>query len=326
MSSPPGRSTAAEPSARAGRAAAFLLLALVLVLIAPGAASGAARTVHLRYGPVALEAAGLQAHVSRVQAPHLRGLITRMHAYAVDDRGRALSSDRVMLHHAVFRRVMEPQYDPDCNTSRDSEPFYATGEEDETLRLPAGYGMRVGRRERWLMRWMLMNHTDRAQKVFIRYDVRIETSRKVIPVMPLWLRVVSCREEYFDVPGGGGPGSVFTRSRTITAARTGRIITATGHLHGGAIGLTLAEPRCGNRALVTARPVYRSGTPQLHDGPVKVTSFSSPVGIPVFRGQQLELTAAYDNSERRDHVMGTMHVYVALDRPPSFDCGPLPPG
>jgi hypothetical protein len=310
---------------RARHAAAFVLLALTLVLAVPAAATAAARTVHLRYGPVELEPAGLQAHVSRVPAPRVRGLITRMHAYAVDAQGRQLSRDRVMLHHAVFRRVTKPRYDPDCLTTRDSEPFYATGEEDETLALPAGYGLPVRARERWLMRWMLMNHTDQAQRVYIRYDMRVRRSRSIVPVVPLWMRVVSCREEYFDVPGGGGPGSLFTRSRTIAAARTGRIVTATGHLHGGAIGLTLTEPRCGGRTLVTARPVYRSGPPQPHDGPVQVTSFTSPVGIPVFRGQQLDLTVTYDNSERREQVMGTMHVYVALDRPPSFDCVPLPP-
>jgi hypothetical protein len=325
MSSSPGRLTVAGPNVRARRGAAFVAFALMLVLTAPAAATAAARTVHLRYGPVELEPAGLQTHVSRVEAPRVRGLITRMHAYAVDARGRRLSSDRVMLHHAVFRREIKPRYDPECRTTRNSEPFYATGEEDETLRLPAGYGMRVEPRERWLVRWMLMNHTDLDQKVYIRYDVRVQRSRNIVPVAPLWMRVVSCREEYFDVPGGGGPGSVFTRSRTITAARTGRIVTATGHLHGGAIGLTLAEPRCGGRALVTARPVYRSGALEPHDGPVQVTSFTSPVGIPVFRGQQLDLTVTYDNSARRDAVMGTMHVYVALERPPSFDCAPLPP-
>jgi hypothetical protein len=227
-----------------------------------------------------------------------------------------------MLHHAVFRQMIEPRYDRDCHTMRTSDPFYATGEEDESLSFPAGYGLHVWPEQRWLMRWMLMNHTDRAYKAFVRYDVHVERSRKIVPVVPLWMRVVSCREEYFDVPGGGGPGSVFTKSRSIVVGRTGRIVTATGHLHGGAIGLTLAEPRCGDRTLFTAQPVYRSDSPVPVDGPVHVTAFSSPVGIPVFRGQELDLAATYDNSVRRDGVMGTMHVYVALERPPSFACGP----
>ena len=118
---------------------------------------------------------------------------------------------------------------------------------------------------------------------------------------------------------------MFTKSRDLTVSRTGRIVVATGHLHGGAVGLTLSEPRCGGRAIVTARPVYRSSTVRPHDGPVHVTSFSSPIGVPIFRGQVLMIAATYDNTMLREDAMGTMHVYVAADRPNAFDCGPLPP-
>ena len=56
-----------------------------------------------------------------------------------------------------------------------------------------------------------------------------------------------------------------------------------------------------------------------------VTSFSSPVGIPIFRGELLDLTAIYDNSSVHDAVMGTMHLYVARGLPRPFSCLPLPP-
>ena len=307
------------------RAVGSIALLFAIALLMPGVAEGRVKTLHLRYGPIALEPAGLVAHNTRVRTPQIKGFVTRIHAYVADARGRPLQSDRVMLHHAVFRRRITPKYDRECATTRETEPFYATGEEDETLRLPAGYGLRVTPHDRWLVRWMLMNHTDLPHKAFIRYDVKVDTSRAVVPVRPLWARVVNCREEYFDVPGGGGPGSVFTKSRDLKVARTGRIVVATGHLHGGAVGLTLSEPRCGGRAIVTARPVYRSSTVRPHDGPVHVTSFTSPIGVPIFRGQVLTIAATYDNSVLREDVMGTMHVYVAADRPTAFDCGPLPP-
>jgi Stress up-regulated Nod 19 len=322
--SPPSR-TPAEANARAWRAVGFAMLAVLSSLVPASGASAAVRTLHLRYGPVALQPAELKSAAPRVHTPQLHGFVTQMHAYVVDDRGRRLPSERVMLHHAVFRRLIAPRYDRDCSARRDSEPFYATGEEDETLTMPAGYGMRLEQHERWRLRWMLMNHTNRRWKVFIRYDVRVDTSRATVPVVPLWLRVVSCRDEYFDVPGNGGPGSIFTLSRRIVAARSGRIVTATGHLHGGAIGLALTEPRCGGRALVSTAPVYRSGVPRPQDGPVHVTSFSSPIGIPVFRGERLDLTATYDNSTLHDGVMGTMHLYIARGLPTPFSCVPLPP-
>jgi hypothetical protein len=302
----------------------FLVLALALAGLLPGTAMARVETLHLRYGPIALQPAELKAHNTRVPTPRVDGFITRMHAFVVDSQGHRLASNRVMLHHAVFRRDIKPYYDRDCNARRDTEPIYATGEENETLRLPTGYGLRVKRHEGWLVRWMLMNHTNDHYRAYIRYDVRVDTSRAIVPVRPLWMRVVSCRNEYFDVPGNGGPGSVFTQAREMPVPRTGRIVVATGHLHGGAIGLTLSEPRCGNRALVTARPVYLSGVPQPEDGPVHVTSFTSNVGIPVFRGQQLGVTATYDNSVPHEHVMGTLHLYIAADRPAAFDCSPIP--
>jgi hypothetical protein len=297
----------------------------VASLVPATGSRAAVHTLHLRYGPIALQPAELKSAAPRVRTPQLHGFVTRIHAYVVDGRGRRLPPTQVMLHHAVFRRLIKMRYDRDCAARRDSEPFYATGEEDETLSLPRGYGMRLAPHERWRMRWMLMNHTNRRWRAFIRYDVRIDTSRKIVPVLPLWLRVVSCRDEYFDVPGNGGPASVFTQSRRIVAGRTGRIVAASGHLHGGALGLTLSEPRCAGRALVTTTPVYRSGAPTHLDGPVHVTSFASPIGIPIFRGERLDLTATYDNSARHDGVMGTMHVYVARGLPRPFSCIPLPP-
>jgi hypothetical protein len=309
---------------RVRRAVCLVVLAVAFTLVPAGGATAAVRTLHLSYGPIALQPAELKSAAPRVRTPQTGGFVTSMHAYVVDADGGRLEPEQVMLHHAVFRRLISPRYDRDCAARRDTEPFYATGEEDEALSLPTGYGLRLGPHERWRSRWMLMNHTNRPFKVFIRYDVRIDTSRKIVPVQPLWLRVVSCRDEYFDVPGNGGPGSLFTKSRQIVAARSGRIVTATGHLHGGAVGLTLSEPRCGGRALVSSTPVYRSGVPRPMDGPVQVTSFSSPVGIPIFRSERLDLTAAYDNSAVHDSVMGTMHVYVARGLPNPFSCTPVP--
>jgi hypothetical protein len=311
--------------ARLPRAAGMAALGCLLALAVPPGATAAVRTLHLRYGPIVMKPAELKSAAPRVRTPQVPGSVTRMHAYVVDARGRRMNAERVMLHHGVFRRLIAPRYDRDCRSRRDTEPFYATGEEDETFAPPPGYGLRLGAHERWRLRWMLMNHTNRRFKVFIRYDVRVDSSRRIVPVLPLWLRVVSCRDEYFDVPGNGGPGSLFTQSRQIVVGRTGRIVTATGHLHGGAVGLTLTEPTCGGRALVTAQPVYRTGAPLPQGGPVHVTSFSSPVGIPVFRGQRLDLTATYDNSAVHDDVMGTMHVYVARGLSPAPRCGPLPP-
>ena len=62
-----------------------------------------------------------------------------------------------MLHHIVYKT--RERRDAVCG---DTQSFYGTGEENETLRFPPGYGYRVRRRDRWLTGWMLMNHRARA--------------------------------------------------------------------------------------------------------------------------------------------------------------------
>src|SRR5262245_40675182 len=140
------------------------LAIVVLSLALPSAAGASVRTFNLRYGPVELAPAEIKEGYRPVRPPAAAGFITRMHAFVVDRRGHRLPSTRVMLHHAVFRRWIKPRYDPDCGAMRDSEPFYATGEEDEALRLPEGYGMTTTPHSHWRVRWMLMNHTDRPQR------------------------------------------------------------------------------------------------------------------------------------------------------------------
>jgi hypothetical protein len=302
--------------------AAVAIAALALAL--PAAAHAREQTFNLRYGPVKLAPAEFKDGYRAVRPPPVAGMITRIHAFVVDRQGHRLASSRVMLHHAVFRRFIKPHYDPECGVMRDSEPFYATGEENEMLRLPQGYGMTTGPHSHWRVRWMLMNHTDRPQRAYIRYDVRVDTSRLIAPVVPLWLRVVRCSENSFTVPGGGTPGSIFTKSNTITARVGGRIVAATGHLHGGAESLTLSQPACGGRTLISTHPVYAQGALTRTDGPVHVTGFRSVQGIPIAAGEPLQLVAAYDNSMRRDDVMGTMHAYLRPSRGTRQSCNPLP--
>ena len=63
----------------------------------------------------------------------------------MDAQGRTVTIRDVMLHHLVFHRRREPEVRNAC-TSRDGEAFYGTGEENQQLRLPAGYGYRISKR------------------------------------------------------------------------------------------------------------------------------------------------------------------------------------
>src|SRR4051812_9444035 len=77
-----------------------------------------------------------------VKAPPRDGYIVGMSARLVDAHGRVVTVRDVMLHHVVFfRRRFEPTASA-CTGAR-QEAFYGTGEENQSLQLPPGYGYRL---------------------------------------------------------------------------------------------------------------------------------------------------------------------------------------
>ena len=79
----------------------------------------------------------------------------------------------------------------DC-ARRGAETFYGTGEENQAIAFPAGYGYRVRRADRWRLGWMFMNHRPslRAGLPAVHGD-RHGQRADVTPVTPYWISV-SC--------------------------------------------------------------------------------------------------------------------------------------
>jgi plastocyanin len=273
---------------------------------------------------------------SRVQGPDLDGFIVRMHARLVDEQGRPIPVRRVMLHHVVFAN--RGRFDGDRSDRacpHHSESFYGTGEENQTMRFPPGYGYRIRKGDRWDTSWMLMNHRARTQRAYIEYRATIDTSSDLEPVTPYWLRATGCHnrnDPIFNVPGGERPGSTFARSSTFRMPEAGRLIAAGGHAHGGSKDLTISQPSCRGRPLMASRPLY--GTPGhpyynvlpiLHEpGPVDMSWVQTRTGIPVAKGEELRVTSFYDGERPHTRAMGIMHLYVAHGRDGGKSCAPLP--
>jgi hypothetical protein len=290
------------------------------------------KRVTVRQGPLAVPPYGVRFTSRRtreVRAPGLDGWLVRMHARVVDSKGRPMPVRKVMLHHIVYKN--RSHRDPIC---RGIESFYGTGEENQTLDLPPGYGYRVRRGDRWSAGWMLMNHRGRPRVAFIEYTAWIETSRRLQPVIPYWVRATGCkgaRDPIFNVPGVGGPGSLFTRSDTFALPRSGRIVAGSSHLHGGARALLLTQPGCNDRTLMRSRPLYGlpghpyyNVLPVLHEpGPI-ATEWVTSSGVPVRRGERLVATAVYEDSRPHTRAMGIWHLYLAPGGPSPDACPQLP--
>src|SRR5687767_1228461 len=308
-------------------------LALVAGLAAASPADAALERVVVRQGPLTLnpyEVRFTSRTTRSVKAPGLDGYLVRMHARVVDRAGKPIPVQRAMLHHIVYKT--RSRRDPVCGGR---QSFYGTGEENQSLRLPPGYGYRVRRRDRWTTGWMLMNHRLVSQRAYIEYTAWIETSRRLRPVIPYWVRATACRgarDPIFNVPGGGPPGALFRQSANWRVPRSGRLVAGGSHLHGGAYRLALTQRACGGRSVMTSRahyglpehPYYQV-RPVLHEpGPVATGWVTSASGIPVRRGELLRATAVYDGERPHTRVMGIWHVYLAPGRAPRRRCTPLP--
>ena len=306
-----------------------------------GSASAELKEVVMRHGPFGVGPYSVRYTDPKskiVEAPDADGFIVRMHAQVVDAGGRRLPVRRMMLHHVLYKnrgRFDGDRRDPVCGGGGQS--FYGTGEEDQTLRFPPGYGYRIRRGDRWTTAWMLMNHRHVPDSAYIEYRMTIDDSPGLTPVTPYWLRVTGCPrpgliDPIFNVPGGRRRGSTAAKAISWRMPAGGRLIAAGGHAHGGSKNLTIAQPRCGNRALLRSRPLYGRADhpyyhvlPVLHEpGPVDMSWNQTAAGIPLGRGERLRLTSYYDGELPHTRVMGIMHLYVAHQPGTRASCAPLP--
>ena len=300
-------------------------IVLLLVMAATTAfttSAASAQTITYKAGPFHLDGFETALPKLRVRAPHMNGYVTWMNATLHYADGRRVSIRKVMLHHIVFLNDGRPNDEPGGSCKgRKGEPFYGTGEEREQLLLPKGYGYPVRASDRWRMQAMLMSHSFQAANVYVRYTFHF-SKQSMTPVRPFWIRGNGCLTTQPSYSVQQLPSGVDHRTFHWTVPMNGRIVAAGGHLHGGALQMSLTQPGCGDRRLLDTNPLFAPRTdlvyrlrPILHEpGPVGTRFYQSRTGIPVRKGEKIDLQADYDASNPRARVMSIMHVYVAYGR------------
>lgn len=247
--------------------------------------------------------------------------------------------------------------------------FYAAGEERAKLSMPPGYGYKTNAGDDWAMVVMVMNHRAVADNAQIHYEMTVDTDPTLKSVKPYWLDVRDCHADpVYNVPSiaqklkkakkknrkkGGGkqasaakrkgkgkkkkkrkkpaPAAISTQSRDYVFPESGRLIAGSGHVHGGAIGLNLTQPGCGDRQVAESIPTwgladhpFYNVQPVLHEpGPINMSAFGSTSGLPVQAGETIRLNSVYDNTRPHTRVMGIMVVYLVPESVIGA-CGPVP--
>jgi plastocyanin len=318
-----------------GRRCRIVLGAVALSLALVSSAEAATKTYTFR--TKTFEIGGFETIYPKlfVKTPQRSGYVTYMYARLMYGPGRPVPLQHVMLHHIVFINAGYsggPAKTTSCHGRR-GEPFWGTGEEHERLELPRGYGYQVDRRDRWRMQTMLMSHGLRARRAYVQYTVRFVTGEQLQRVKPLWLRAEGCLKfPSYEIDGGGAAGSTNVQRHRWTMPFSGRIVASGAHLHGSSKGVEISEPGCGDRTIIRHEPRYGlpddtvySLRPILHEpGPIATGYVLSAQGIPVRRGQKLDVTGLYDDEHPHPGVMAIAHVYIAPDAAVKDPCAALP--
>jgi Stress up-regulated Nod 19 len=307
---------------RRGRAALMLVVAFLL-LVSTGCASLAglgtvdtsqAVTETFRLGPFSLAAMGqpgFESNATQANIPRPAGTlgIKQMSFDVVDSAGAPVSKHDVHLHHVLLMNAGKS----DVLCPGRKERFSGSGAERTKIDLWNDYAYLVASGDRWNALWHIMNESDAARTVYIQYTltyIRHLNASNSRPVTPYFQDVTGCNAgSVFDVPGNGGPGSVFEKSRTWTAPNDGVAIFTGSHLHDGGIEGILKKTSSGE---VACRSVV-----SYHENPRHIDKIT-PCYLhhTVKAGEQYTLTARYDNSAPLSKVMGINITYVWHGTPP----------
>jgi hypothetical protein len=283
------------------------------------AGGGSITTSSYTIGPFNLAATGQpgwESQTSQTNVPRPAGAfgIKTMTFDLVDQNGDPVPRHMVHLHHVL---MMDNAHQDVLCPGRE-ERFAGAGAERTPLNLRDPYAYLVGANDRWDSLWHLMNMDTMPQTVSIKYTIGYQknaTAANSRSVTPFFADVTGCGNSEFDVPGNGGMGSVFTKSRSWTAPWDGIMVYAGGHLHGGGIDLTLKDPSSGSQCVMTAHydmPMSEMFATAADMGMIDPPTMIDPCPAhnAVFGGKTYSLTARYDNSQPYMGVMGIALAYV----------------
>jgi hypothetical protein len=239
--------------------------------------------------------------------------IKRIDYRVVDADGNEIGMDRAHLHHIVMMDQSRP--DPLCPSV--GARFSGTGGEKSPMDLLGSYAYLSRPTDTWRSTFHL--HTTTATPVngaYIEYTVKYQPVTDPAAfrhVTPYFLDVTGCWENsqsVFDVPGGGGPGSVHTRQATYVAPRDGVAVYAGGHIHAGGFDIGLRRDATGED-YCTATASYAPGGHPNHPNLGQLQTISTcQLHAEVKQGESFTLAVRHDGEYPVLKAMGIMLVYI----------------
>ena len=207
-----------------------------------------------------------------------------------------------MLHHIVL--FNNSRRDASCPAS--PQRFFASGNEQTDMVLPAGYGYHIAANDRWTLLAELMNMSMNTQPVEIQITYYyLPASAKADPLKPLWLDENNCRSSEYSIPVGRSD-KVWTY--LVPRSIAGDTVLIAGQVHDYGVHVSATGTTTGD-LICDARAAYGKNTAYMGN----IESMSRCTGDPLARiraGDTLRLDSFYDSPIGEDDVMGIMLAYV----------------
>ncbi len=260
-------------------------------------------TITLRIGPLNLPAN--TSHMKMPQPPDLpwvipmTGWLLSYHPHLVDAAGKPVPGQ--VLHHVAFWN--ENRSDFLC-PMKEEHIFGAGGELTEWAAVP-GFGYRVQQNDRIRVETMIHNPTATSyDAAFLQIEIKYLDDASPAPVKnfyPAWMDVASCGNSGYDLPAGKSE-----KSGTVGVKYDGVLLGVGGHMHDYAQQITL-ENSTQKETLATLQ-AKTDGKGHLLSMPVE--TYFSTGGKKLSAGDQLKITATYNNTSGKVLRQGAMGIVV----------------
>jgi hypothetical protein len=263
----------------------------------------AAHTITLRVGPM-----NLPANTSHMKMPQpadltwtipLTGWLLSYHPKMVDASGNTVPG--TVLHHVAFWN--ENRSDFLC-PNKEEHIFGAGGELTDWANIP-GFGYRVQKGDRIRVETMIHNPTPTSyDKAFLEIEIHYLDDASPAPVKnfyPAWMDVGACGNSGYDLPAGPSE-----KTGTVGVKFDGVLLGVGGHMHDYAKEIVLENAsQKENIATLQAKTDDKG-----HLQYMPVVTFFATGGQKLSTGDQLKITATYDNPTGKLLRQGAMGIVV----------------
>jgi len=267
----------------------------------------ASHTITLREGPMTLPAR--TSHIKMPQPPDLfwsipiDGWLLAYAPHLVDARGNAVPG--TVLHHTAFWNTNRADF---LCPNKEEHIFGAGSEMTNWAEIP-GYGYRVQKGDKIRIETMVHNPTDTSyEQVYLEVKIPYAdgssdsaAASAVKSVYPAWMDVQSCGNSGYDLKAGKNENS-----GSVTVKYNGILLGVGGHMHDYAKQITLEDATRKEKVVTLDAKLDEKG--QLLSIPV--VTFFDRGGYKFTAGDQLKITATYDNTSGKALPAGAMGIVV----------------